>query len=92
MELNKVILPRGYPLYIHDCIKIAKYFNSKLILNSTPEGKFYVIIEHVFIDTMPHTPIQGLGSTIPCACNDYMRQIRGVNLLNVATDKRGNFV
>lgn len=92
MTENKVILSRGYPLYIYDCIFIAKHFDSKLILNSTPEGKFYVIIEHVFMNTMPHTPIQGLGITIEDAANDYMRQARGVNLIHVGTDKTGNFI
>lgn len=85
-------LPRGYPSYIYECIFIAKYFNSDLVLNCTPEGKFFVIIKCVFINRMPHIAIQGLGTTVEDAMCDYMRQARGLELIHVGTDKKGSFV
>lgn len=84
---NKIILPKGAMNSINDLIGISKKFNAKLILNSTPEGKFYVLIENVWLkDGYTHRPIQGLGTTIEDAAHDYLRLSRGQYLLHIITN------
>lgn len=84
---NKIVLPRGAMNSINDLIGIAKKFNAKLVLNSTPEGKFYVLIENVWLkDGYTHRPIQGLGTTIEDAAHDYLRLSRGQRLIHIISD------
>lgn len=88
-------LPRGQEQgYEPDVFAIATYFKTKAIWGKTanPAPKFYVYVEYVFGNTMPHTPIQGVGSTFNDACMDYMRQVRGMELLHIINNKVGTFV
>jgi len=85
---NKTILPIGAMNAINDLIKISKTFSAKLILNSTPEGKFYLIIENVWLrDGYMHKPIQGIGTTIEDAAHDYLRLCRGCPLYHIITNQ-----
>jgi hypothetical protein len=86
-------LPRGFGHgYINDVLNVARQMGSKAYLDKTPEGKFVVIVQYVFLNTMPHTAIQGIGTTLEDAAADYMRQIRGHEVLHVGSDKKGSFI
>lgn len=90
---EKIILPKGAMCYALDIIVIAKKMDSKLILSATPEGKFFVLVENVWIkDGYRPKAVQGLGVTLGDACQDYLRQIRGETLLNIMTNKEDSFV
>lgn len=79
--------------FLKDLINLAKNMDSKLILGMTPEHKFYVIVDNVWLKQGPlKKPVQGLGITINDAAEDYYRQIRGFNLVNLITDKENSFV
>jgi len=93
--MTNEILPKGYGYcYQNDVIRIAREMKSKVYLDKTPEGKLFVIVEHVFIKikSYAHKPIQGIGITLEDACEDYMRQARGLTLIHVLTDKEGTYV
>lgn len=73
---------------VHELLKISKAFGAKLILNSTPEGKFYFLIENVWLkDGYTHRPIQGIGTSTEDAAHDYLRLCRGQTLLHIITNQ-----
>ena len=92
---DRTILPKGYDYsYTDEINKIAMELGGRIVFSKTPEGKFYIYIDHVFkkISEYQHTPVHGFGTTLEDASQDYMRMVRGENLLNIITNKEGNFV
>jgi hypothetical protein len=89
---QSVELPKGLPGYKYDVYKIAKYFNTDAVFGYTEDGKTFVLAKNVWGNTKPHTSVVGLGTTHEDACEDFMRKIRGMELLNIITDKTGSFV
>jgi len=88
---NDVILPKGFDCYARDVANIAKTLESKSLFGFTPELKLYVYVEGVFIVGSSKF-LAGVGSTFDDACNDYMRQVRGLKIKNAINDKEGSFI
>ena len=87
------VLPRGQDQnYEPDVFGIANYFGTKVICGKTKEGKSFVYIDLVFGNTMPHTIVQGVGTTHNDALEDYMRRVRGLELFHIINNKVGTFV